>query len=235
MTSLARKTMPEKILVVDDDPDLLESLEANLRREGYEVITARNGRDGLARALQSAPDAILLDVAMPAPNGFEVCTDLRKRGIRIPILMLTARDSEAERVRGLDAGADDYIIKPFSTKELVARIRAVRRRYLGARERIREFAFKDTKIDFDHQTVTRRAKVIELSSCESNLLRLLVTRRGEAVSRNTILKEVWEYEFAPNTRTIDNHVVKLRQKIEDNPRHPKHILTAHGTGYKFVE
>lgn len=227
--------MAETILVVEDEPDMRTGLELNLQSEGYQVITAATGKEGLHKAMQSTPDVIVLDVMLPEMNGFDVCAELRGRGVQAPIIMLTACDDEDDKIQGLNAGADDYVTKPFSTRELMARIVAVRRRYAGAKDKIREFTFGTVHVDFDHQTLTKEGQAARLSSCESELLRLLIMRRGEAVSREQVLTEVWGYEYAPDTRTIDNHIVRLRQKIEDDPRHPKHILTVHGTGYKFVQ
>ena len=226
--------MAEKVLVVDDEADIVAGVEHTLVREGYEVITASDGKDGLKKASECAPDIILLDVMMPKMNGYEVLVKLRKKNIRAPVIMLTGRDAEEDKIRGLDTGADDYVTKPFSMKELAARVRAVRRRHADKEGKVRSFAFGDVEVDFERQAVVKDGRTVELSTCESELLRLLVARRGEAVSRQTILTEVWGYDVAPDTRTVDNHIVRLRQKIEDDPRQPKHILTAHGKGYKFV-
>jgi len=227
--------MADKVLIVDDEADIVAGVEDTLAREGYEVITAADGKDGLKKAAECAPDIILLDVMMPEKDGYEVLAELRKGGIRTPVIMLTGRDAEEDKIRGLDTGADDYITKPFSMKELAARVRAVRRRQAEKEGKIHSFSFDDVEVDFDRQTVTKGGKTVELSSCESELLRLLVAMRGEAVSREAILTKVWGYDVAPDTRTVDNHIVRLRQKIEDDPRRPKHILTAHGKGYKFVQ
>ncbi len=226
--------MADKALVVDDEPDIVAGIKDILTREGYEVTVAHNGKDGLKKAAECAPDIIILDVMMPEMNGYEACSALRKRGIRSPVIMLTARNAEQDKVRGLDAGADDYVTKPFSMKELAARVRAVRRRTKD-KEKIHEFSFGNVKVDFDRQVFTKKGRTTSLSSCEFDLLRLLVTMHGELVSRQRILTEVWGYDFPPDTRTIDNHIVKLRQKIEDDPHRPKHILTVHGRGYKFVQ
>jgi DNA-binding response OmpR family regulator len=226
--------MADKALIIEDEPDMLMGLEDTLAHEGYEVVTAGTGEEGLKKAAELAPDLIVLDVMMPGMNGYEVCRTLRERGVKTPVIMLTARDAEDDKVRGLDTGADDYVTKPFSMKELVARIRAVRRR-AAEKEKVRAFSFGDVAVDFDHQTLTKGGETVRLSSCESELLRLLVARRGDAVTREQILTEVWGYEFPPDTRTVDNHIVRLRQKLEADPHHPKHILTVHGQGYKFVK
>jgi len=224
----------ETILVIDDQRDVVTALEHALTEEGYDVLAARDGEAGLARALEAAPDVVLLDVKMPGMDGYQVCRALRDRGFGAPILMLTAKDSEDQKVRGLDAGADDYVTKPFGLKELAARIRAVLRRPAAGPSKVHEISFGETRVDFDRQEVIRAGKVVPLSSFESELLRLLVARRGEVVSREAILKDVWGYEVPPETRTVDYHVVRLRQKLEDDPRHPRHVLTAHGRGYKFA-
>jgi len=225
--------MAATVLLIDDEPDILTSLEDTLTHEGYAVTTAASGEEGLQKAAQLAPDLIVLDVMMPGMNGYEVLAALRQRGVQTPVILLTARDTEDDKVQGLETGADDYVTKPFSTRELVARLRAVQRR--GKKEKVRAFSFAGMTVDFDHQTLAKGDETVRLSSCESELLRLLVMRRGEAVSRDTILTEVWGYDYPPDTRTVDNHIVRLRQKIEHDPHRPKHILTAHGTGYKFVE
>ena len=226
--------MADKVLIIDDEADIVTGVEHTLVREGYEVLTASNGKDGLRKAVEGAPDIIVLDVMMPKMDGYAVLAELRKRGLRTPVIMLTGRDAEEDKVRGLDTGADDYVTKPFSMKELAARVRAVRRRQAEKEGRIHSFTFGKIELDFERRTIARVGETVELSTCEAELLRLLVARRGEAVSRRTILEEVWGYEVAPDTRTVDNHVVRLRQKLEDDPHKPKHILTAHGTGYKFV-
>ncbi len=226
--------MAEKVLIVDDEADIVAGVEDTLVREGYEVITASNGKDGLKKATECAPDLIVLDVMMPKMNGYQVLASLRRKNIRTAVIMLTGRDAEDDKIRGLDTGADDYVTKPFRMQELVARIRAVRRRHVEKEGKIHSFAFGNVEVDFERQTVVKNGETIEMSTCESELLRLLVARHGDAVSREVILTEVWGYGVAPDTRTVDNHVVRLRRKIEDDSRQPKHILTAHGKGYKFA-
>ena len=226
--------MAEKVLIVDDEADIVAGVEDTLTREGYEVITASDGKEGLKKASECAPDIILLDVMMPKMTGYQTLAALRKKNIRTPVIMLTGRDTDDDKVRGLDTGADDYVTKPFSMKELAARVRAVRRRHADKEGKVRSFTFGDVEVDFERQTVARDSGTVELSTCESELLRLLVARRGDAVSRQDILTQVWGYDVTPDTRTVDNHIVRLRQKIEDDPRQPKHILTTHGKGYKFV-
>ncbi len=226
--------MADRVLIIDDEADLVAGIEDTLVRDGYEVVTASDGAEGLTKATECAPDIIVLDVMMPKMDGYAVLAALREKGIRTPVVMLTGRGAEEDKVRGLDTGADDYITKPFSMKELAARVRSVRRRHAEEAGKIHEFTFGNVQLDFIRQTVVKDGQPAELSTCESELLRLLVSWRGEVVSRETILQEVWGYDLAPDTRTVDNHVVRLRQKIEDDPRQPRHILTAHGRGYKFV-
>jgi DNA-binding response OmpR family regulator len=226
--------MAEKVLILDDEADIVAGVEDTLVREGYEVITASNGKDGLKKAAECGPDLIVLDVMMPEMNGYEVLAALRKKDIRTAVIMLTGRDAEDDKIRGLDTGADDYVTKPFRMQELAARIRAVRRRHAEKEGKIHSFAFGNVEVDFERQTVVKDGETTVMSTCESELLRLLVARRGDTISRETILTEVWGYDVAPDTRTVDNHVAQLRQKIEDDSRQPKHILTAHGKGYKFA-
>jgi len=225
----------EKILVVEDEPDLLMGLQDNLEIEGYQVTTAKDGQAALDLAMSTCPDLILLDIMLPKLNGFEVCKQLRQKGMDTPIIMLTAKSQEVDRVLGLELGADDYITKPFSIRELLARIKAVLRRRHAPPQQIETYQFGDVKIDFRKSVATKGGRPVELSHYEAGILRLLITNKGEPIARNRILDEVWGYELYPTTRTIDNHVVKLRQKLEDDPHNPAHILTVHGMGYKFVD
>lgn len=225
------------ILIADDDPRVVELVQAYLEKEGFAVLVAADGDEAFDLASQRQPDLVVLDIMLPKQDGWAVCRRLREGSATAdtPIIMLTSRGEEMDRVLGLELGADDYVTKPFSMKELLSRIKAIRRRQPAREEKIRQFKFAGMKVDFDKQVLTRKGETVDLSSCESELLRLLVMRRGEAVSRSTILTEVWGYDVPLDTRTIDNHIVRLRQKIEDDPHHPKHILTAHGVGYKFSQ
>ena len=225
----------DKILIVEDEPDMVMGLKDNLELEGYQVLTALDGPTALEVALNTCPDLILLDIMIPTLNGFEVCKQLRQKGMDTPIIMLTAKSQEVDKVLGLELGADDYITKPFSIRELLARVKAVLRRPRRPPEKIDSYAFGDVTIDFRKQVAVKDGKPVELSHYEAEILRLLIANKGEPISRNRILDEVWGYELYPTTRTIDNHVVKLRQKIEDNPHSPIHIVTVHGMGYKFVD
>jgi len=225
----------EKILVVEDEPDLLMGIQDNLQFEGYQVITAKDGQAGLDLAMSTCPDLILLDIMLPKLNGFEVCKQLRKKGQDTPIIMLTAKSQEVDKILGLELGADDYITKPFSIRELLARIKAVLRRPRRPPTRIDTYTFGNVKIDFRKSVAIKNGVPMDLSHYEAEILRVLITNKGEPISRNRLLDEVWGYELYPTTRTIDNHIVKLRQKVEDDPHDPAHILTVHGMGYTFVD
>jgi two-component system alkaline phosphatase synthesis response regulator PhoP len=226
----------EKILIVDDQEELLRGLEVNFRREGYEVLTATSGEAAVGLAPREAPDLILLDVMMPGMSGFDVCRELRRRGIEAPIIMLTARGEEIDRVVGLEVGADDYLTKPFSLRELLARVRArLRRRHPAPAGTLGRYRFGEVEIDFEKFRAARGGLALEMSAKEFDLLGLLVRRRGEVLTRDEILKQVWGYDDPPATRTVDTHILKLRQKVEDDPGNPVHILTVYGEGYRFVE
>ncbi len=226
----------KRILVIEDEPQMLLGLRDNLELEGYEVQTATDGEEGLARAATFQPDLVILDVMLPRKNGFDVCRELRARSISTPIVMLTARSAETDKVLGLELGADDYVTKPFSITELLARVRAVLRRTSSsakpsAAESVR---IGDIDVDFKLHQARRGKARIEFTAREFDLLRYFVQHTGQVVTREQILNEVWGYEEFPTTRTIDNFVAKLRQKIERAPHAPEHILTIHGSGYKFV-
>ena len=221
-----------RILIVDDEPAMVRGLEDNLRYEGYQTVAAGDGRQGLALALSEAPDLILLDVMMPGMSGWDVCRELRRRGVDVPIIMLTARGEESDRVQGLELGADDYVSKPFGLRELLARIRAVLRRP-GPRQKFEEYAFGDVRIHLRSRTCFRAGGEVRLTRKEFDLLRYLVEHRGEVITRDRLLDEVWGYDQYPTTRTVDTHILRLRQKFEPDPDHPRHILTVHGQGYRF--
>lgn len=224
----------KRILVIEDEPQMRLGLRDNLELEGYEVETAADGEEGLAKAASFSPDLVILDVMLPKRNGFDVCRELRARSGGIPIVMLTARSAETDKVLGLELGADDYVTKPFSITELLARVRAVLRRaggHKGASELVR---IGDLEVDFKLHQAHRGKNRVEFTAREFDLLRYFVQHTGEVVTREQILNEVWGYEEFPTTRTIDNFVAKLRQKIERAPHAPEHILTIHGSGYKFV-
>ncbi len=222
-----------RILIIDDEPEMVRGLGDNLRFEGYQILSATKGRDGLALALRDAPDLILLDVMMPEMSGWDVCRELRRKGLDTPVIMLTARGEEVDRVLGLELGADDYVTKPFSLRELLARVRAVLRRP-GPRRKFEEFAFGDVRLHLRGRQAFKAGKEVRLTRKEFDLLRYLVEHRSEVITRDRLLDEVWGYERFPTTRTVDAHILRLRQKFEPDPEHPAYILTVHGQGYRFA-
>lgn len=228
--------MSKRILLVEDEPGLVMTLTDRLRNEGYEVETAGDGNLGLKRALDENYDLIILDVMLPQRNGFDVCRDLRQRRNQTPVIMLTARGQVVDKVIGLKLGADDYLSKPFEMLELLARVEALLRRAPGENHAIdgETFQFGNVRVDFRRAEVHRDGIRVDLSALEFRLLRYFIEHRGETLSRDELLNEVWGYNALVSTRTVDVHVAWLRQKLEDHSRHPKHILTVHGLGYKFV-
>jgi len=225
----AKKT----ILVVEDEPQLALGLKDALEFEGFRVLTCGTGREGVQQAKSEHPHAVLLDLMLPDINGYQVCEEIRRSDAFVPILMLTAKSQEADKIRGLDAGADDYVTKPFSVGELVARIRAIFRRTQRATE-VQTFNVGDVSVNLSAHTLQRGSKVESLSFYEVELLRLLNERVGQPVSRDEILNKIWGLEATPTNRTIDNFIVKLRRKVERSPDKPEHILTVYGFGYKLV-
>lgn len=223
-----------KVLVVEDDPAILRGLADNLRFEGYEVFTAPDGEAGARQQKTHKPDLIVLDLMMPRLGGLELCRRLRGEGVHTPILMLTAKSEEADRVTGLDFGADDYVTKPFSVKELLARIRALLRRAQPQQDLPDQLRFGNVEIDFRRYEARKDGKVVEMTRKEFAVLRFLASRSGEAVTRDELLNEVWGYEAYPVSRTVDNHMAGLRAKLEADPAEPAHIRTVHGVGYRFV-
>jgi two-component system alkaline phosphatase synthesis response regulator PhoP len=227
-----------RLLLVEDEPGLVMTLTDRLLAEGYEVDSATTAPQGLELASNGGFDAILLDVMLPGGNGLDVCRTLRQRGVQTPILMLTAKGQVVDRVVGLKLGADDYLVKPFEMAELLARIEALLRRsatQAAAAAPVGDaFRFADVAIDFRRAEVTKAGQLLDLSAREFKLLRYFVEHRGAALTRDELLNEVWGYNAMPSTRTVDVHVAWLRQKLEDNPRHPQFIITVHGLGYKFV-
>ena len=227
--------MKKKILVVDDEEELVRGISINLQREGYEAVYALNGKDAVAKALRESPDLVLLDLMLPEKDGLQVCRELREKKFRAPIIMLTAKSEEVDKVIGLEIGADDYITKPFSIREVLARIKAHLRR--GDREERQApsvFCFDDVEIDFIHFKIFRSGREFELTSLEVDILRYFVSHRGEVVSRNDLLERVWGYDKFPSTRTIDNHINKLRKKLEANPSQPCFLFSVYGEGYRFM-
>jgi two-component system alkaline phosphatase synthesis response regulator PhoP len=225
----------KRVLLVEDEPGLVLTLTDRLESEGYEVGAAADGPSGLQRALRERWDVILLDVMLPGSSGFDVCRDLRQRGVSTPVIMLTARGQVVDKVLGLKLGADDYLTKPFDMLELTARIEVqLRRAASAAGTAATQYSFGEVSIDFRKAEVTRAGQVLELSAREFLLLKYFIEHREATLTRDELLNEVWGYHSMPSTRTVDVHVAWLRQKIEPNPRHPQYVLTMHGMGYKFV-
>jgi two-component system, OmpR family, alkaline phosphatase synthesis response regulator PhoP len=227
-------TPARRVLLVEDEPGLVMTLTDRLTAEGYDVEAASDAKTGLETALNGRFDAILLDVMLPGGSGLDICKAIRQRGIHTPILMLTARGQVVDRVVGLKLGADDYLVKPFEMAELLARIEALLRRSATPAQQPEAYRFGDIAVDFRRAEVTRGDTTLALSAREFKLLKYFIEHRGAALSRDELLNEVWGYTAMPSTRTVDVHVAWLRQKLEENPRHPQYILTVHGLGYKFA-
>jgi len=229
-------SVKRRVLLIEDEPGLVVTLTDRLESEGYEVGAAPDGPSGLARASRERWSVILLDVMLPGANGFDVCRDIRARGLTTPVIMLTARGQVVDRVQGLKTGADDYLTKPFDMLELLARIEVQlrRRAAAGSTDAGRAYRFGEVTIDFRKAEVTRAGKPIDVSAREFLLLKYFVEHREATLTRDELLNEVWGYHSMPSTRTVDVHVAWLRQKVEPDPPHPQYILTVHGLGYKFV-
>ena len=223
-----------KVLVVEDDPGILRTVADNLRFEQYEVLTATDGETAYALHQKEQPDLIVLDLMLPRMSGLELCRKLRTEDVQVPVLMLTARGQEADRVRGLDLGGDDYVTKPFSLPELMARVRALLRRSAAAPGAPDTLKFGQAEIDFDRYAAQVVGQPVEMTRKEFALLRFLASRKNAVVTRDEILNKVWGLETYPVTRTVDNHIASLRAKLETNPAEPAHIQTVHGVGYRFV-
>ncbi len=225
--------MNERILIVEDEAPMRTALADLLTAEGYRVLTAADGATGLNRAREEKPDLVLLDVMMPKLDGFGVCAGLRRVDSTVPVLMLTAKGQVDDRVQGLDAGADDYLLKPFSTEELLARVRALLRRTERQHRQNLKLTLDDVEIDLARQTAMRSGKPVRLTAKEFAMLRLLAGAAGEPVSREKFLDAVWGFTAFPTTRTVDNHIASLRAKLEPAPEAPRWLKTVHGVGYKL--
>ena len=223
----------ERLLIVEDELPMRTALQDVLQSEGYRVLTAQDGESGLRRAMEEKPDLILLDIMMPKLDGYAVCAELRRLLNPVPILMLTAKGQVEDRVIGLDAGADDYLVKPFSTEELLARVRALLRRTRRSGQTATKLRLGEAEIDLVRQTATRRRKAVHLTAKEFAMLRLMAENPGEPVTRERFLDAVWGYTAFPTTRTVDNHIASLRKKLEADPDHPRWIQTVHGVGYRI--
>ncbi len=224
-----------KILIIEDEPEMARGMADNLVFEGYEVHVESNGEAGLQYALANPVDLILLDLMLPKLPGYEVCKTLRAKGNTTPVIMLTAKGQEIDKVLGLELGADDYVTKPFGLRELLARIHAQLRRHKPDANQIADnYTFGDVVLDFKHYRATKANEEIELTAKEFEILHFLIAHRGATVKRPELLDKVWGLEDYPSTRTVDNHILKLRKKIENDPANPEFIITAHGIGYKFL-
>ncbi len=224
-----------KILVIEDEPEMQKGLRDNLKFEGYDVDVASDGEKGLKKILEGKHDLVLLDGMLPEMSGFDVCKNAREEGIRTPIIMLTAKGEEIDKVLGLELGADDYITKPFSLRELLARIKAVLRRKEGAAPLgENKITIGLLHIDFGTYNASRRGKPIDMTPKEFEILKYLWRNKNHVVSRDALLTNVWGYDESISSRTVDNFILKLRQKIEPSPSKPRHIVTIHGTGYKLI-
>ncbi len=223
-----------RILIVEDDPAILRGLKDNLEYESYDVVTARDGELGYRLIQEQRPDLIVLDLMLPKMDGYELCRRIRSEGMDMPILMLTARSEEGDRVRGFDLGADDYVTKPFSVPELLARIRAILRRVQPPTDLPDQVRFDEVVVDFKRFSAKKAGEVLKLSRKEFGVLRLLAARAGQVVTRNELLGEVWGHDYFPTARTVDNHIASLRAKLEKDPAQPNHLITIHGVGYKLV-
>lgn len=227
--------MKTKILFVEDDTGLVFTLKDRLESEGYEVTNIDNGNHVIKQLLSEDFELILLDIMLKGKNGIDVCYEIRSRGIKIPIIMLTAKGETTDKVTGLKIGADDYITKPFDISELLARIQALLRRNTISASLIDTFKFGNIEINFQNIEVFKNKQKIEFSQKEFQLLKYLILNRNRLITRDELLNEVWGYEDSPTTRTVDTHIGWLRQKLENNPKDPKFIITVHGFGYKFID
>lgn len=224
-----------RILIIEDEPQMCMGLKDNLEFEGYTVLTALDGKTGLQLALSEKPDLILLDIMLPLVSGLDVCKELRNRGLNTPVIMLTARGEEGDKVLGLELGADDYITKPFGIRELLSRIKAVLRRAGKFIASSKPLQIGRLHVDFEHYSAWENGKPVELSHREFELLKYFVDHAGETVSREQLLEKVWGYQNGyPDSRTVDNFIVRLRKKIETEPKKPKHLFTVYGFGYKLI-
>jgi DNA-binding response OmpR family regulator len=220
-----------RILIVEDDLSLAMGLEDDLKLEGYQVQMARDGEAASRLAMEEPFDLIVLDVMLPRKDGFEVCRELRRNGLRMPIIMLTAKTQDSDKVLGLELGADDYVTKPFNPRELRARIKAVLRRYGSELPEL--YSFGDVEVDFSRQEVRRAGKPVPLTNMEFRLLAALIRRRGRVLSRDQLLNDAWGLDSLVTDRAVDTHIANLRKKVERRPSHPRYLITVHGTGYRF--
>ncbi|MQY61431.1 response regulator [bacterium] len=228
--------MPKKILIIEDDPGILLSLKDEFESEGYTVSTAEDGEKGLEIAKQQRPDLIILDIMLPVLDGYEVCKRLRMEGDTTPIIMLTVKDKEIDRVLGLELGADDYVTKPFSLRELMARVKAVLRRTEERAKDLTSYSFAQIELDFKKYEAKKKGKKLELTPLEFQMMKLFIQKKEQVLSRDDFLDRIWgEDNTYVSFRTVDSHIANIRKKIEDDPSNPKHIISIRGVGYKFID
>lgn len=225
--------MKQTILIIEDDISILRGLKDNLSFEGYQVLTSPDGKEGLQMALSNQVHMLLLDIMLPGTNGYEICRRLKQEKPDLPIIMITARGTELDKITGLDFGADDYITKPFSIPELLARVRAVFRRTLSQTKDIDTFSYGNVSLDFKKYKAFVKGEEVKLSSREFEILKYLIGHEGEVIHRHELLDKVWGYDVTPSTRTVDNYMLDLRKKLEEDPANPQHIISIRGAGYKF--
>ena len=226
--------MEKAVLIIEDDVSILRGLKDNLTFEGYNVHTVSDGNEGLTMALEKHFDLLLLDLMLPGMNGYEICRKVKKDKPELPVIMITARGTEMDKIAGLDIGADDYLTKPFSIPELLARIRAVLRRSKPGDDHLEEYSFANVKLDFKKYQATISNTEIKLSSKEFSIMKYFVEHEGEVIQREELLESVWGYDVTPDTRTVDNFIHELRKKLEEIPSDPKHLISVRGAGYKFI-
>jgi len=225
----------KRILIIEDDPAILLGLEASLKEEHFEILSSSDGEKGYQLGKKENLDLIILDVMLPNKNGFDICKDWRKEGNNTPVIMLTSKKDEIDKIMGLEIGADDYITKPFSVRELLARIKAVLRRKNEIIKDIEEYSFSNVHINFRKLEAMKEEKPLDLSATEFKVLKFFIEHEGEVVTREMLLDNVWGYESLPTTRTVDNFILSIRKQIEDDPSNPKHLITIHKAGYKFIK
>ena len=229
----------KKILIIEDDPAVLLGLEASLEDTGYDILTASDGLIGFHEAKKKSPDLLILDVMLPNKNGMDICRDLRKEGMTMPILMLTSKTAESDKIQGFDCGADDYVTKPFSVLELQARIKALLRRSPASEGQkqtpkdIESYEFDSIFFDFKKLVCKKNDTAIDLSAKEFQIIKYFIQHKGEVITRDMLLDDIWGYESFPSTRTVDNYIMNIRKAIEDDPSKPKYFQTVHTVGYKF--
>ncbi len=228
--------MEKSILIVEDDEGIRVVVQDALISQGYHVVTAGNGKKGLELAIRLKPDLIILDVMLPLMNGFDICKTIRKEGITSPVMMLTVKDEEVDKVLGLELGADDYVTKPFSLKELTARVKALLRRVEDYQNEMSMYRFGDVELDFSKYESRKAGQYLDLTPLEFKILKLLITKKGKVVTRDEFLDKVWGVDnLAVSHRTVDSHIAHIRKKIEDDPSNPLYIRSVHSIGYKFMD